>query len=291
MKGIRALVFTFIVVFFAATGFAQSDKALMLTVFGTSTEAAVTFDRLLPLVQKQYPERDVVVPYTSRIIREKLNAATADSSKKILSPAEMLEKLKSEGYKDIAVVSTILFPGVEHERLKEIVDSFHSANSGIKVSYTAPLLSDPANLQPVINTLGKYIINDGVNVVVSHGTHDGHAAEATYKQLADLVATTYPNARLGSVEGVPAMADVLDWVKQSHADNVRFLVFMFVAGDHAQNDIAGAEEDSLFSAVKSMGKMPSVAWVENGGKHIASLGLDPEYRKLLLQYYARNVAQ
>lgn len=271
------------------TGHAQDKAALMLTVFGTSTEASVTFDELLPLVQKQFPERIVVIPYTSAVIRNKLNAKISDPAKKILSPAEMLEKLKQEGFTDIAVVSTLLFPGVEHEKLLSSVDQFKAANQTLKISYTPPLLSEPGNMQPVVNTLKKNILTDGTNVVVAHGTHAGHAAEASYLQLANAVATTYPNARVGSIEGLPAMEEVLEWVGANRQEKVRFLVFMFVAGDHAENDIAG-EEDSLFSAVKKMGKTPSVAWANtSAGKRMVSLGLDPEYRQILLDYYARNV--
>lgn len=265
-------------------------KALMLTVFGTSTEASVTFDELVPMVQKQFPERDVVVPFTSSIIREKLNAEVSDPAQKILAPADMLAKLKADGYTDIAVVTTVLFPGIEHEKIQAAVDEFIKANPEIKVTYTPPLLTDAANLPPVVDTLQKYILADGFNVVVSHGTHEGHPVEATYLKLAELVSAKYPNALVGSIEGVPDMEEVLEQVEASDAEQVRFIVFMFVAGDHAENDIAGDEEDSLFSAVGAMGKEPSVVMVKTSiGERIASLGLDADYRKLLLDYYVKNV--
>ena len=268
------------------------DKALMLTVFGTSTEASVTFEELLPLVRERFPDRTVVVPYTSGVIRDKLNAEIADPAQKILAPGEMLAKLKAEGFKDIAVISTILFPGVEHDKLKSAVDEFAAANKSLKVSYVPPFLSQPGNLKPAVDTLNKYIIKDGRNVVVAHGTHEGHPVEATYLEVAGLVAATYPNARVGSIEGVPDMEETLDWVKAGKDKNVRFVVFMFVAGDHAENDIASDEEGSLFTAVKEMGKSPSVHMVKTkNGQRIASLGLDPDYRKLLLDYYSRNVSK
>lgn len=278
---------------FPGTSMAKSrGRALILTVFGTSTEAAVTFDELLPLVQQRFPDRDIVVPFTSGVIRNKLNAGISDPAKKILSPEEALEKLKADGYKDIAVVSTLLFAGIEHEKLQNAVKRFGAANTDIKVSYTPPLLADPANLQPVVKMLGKYMLKDGSNVVVAHGTHSGHPIEKTYMKLAELVAKDYPNARAGSVEGVPLMEEVMEWVKNRKDKNVRFVVFMFVAGDHAENDIASDEDDSLFSLVRAMDKTPSVQTVSTkNGKRMASLGLDPEYRKLLLDYYIQNVAR
>lgn len=270
----------------------NSDKALMLTVFGTSTEASVTFEELLPLARQLFPGRDVVVPYTSKVIRDKLNAEIADPAKQIPSPEEALEKLNADGYKDIAVVSTILFAGVEHDKLKSAVDRFSEANKDITISYTPPLLADHASLKPVVDTLGKHMIQNGSNVVVAHGTHDGHPVEKTYRELAELVAATHPNARVGSVEGVPDIEEVMEWVKDRKENDVRFVVFMFVAGDHAENDIASDEEDSMFSAVRAMGKSPSVSMVDTAvGKRMASLGLDPEYRKLLLEYFSRNVPE
>lgn len=290
---IRLLALAFIMLMLPGAALAKgNDKAIMLTVFGTSTEASVTFEELLPLVRQRFPGRDVVVPYTSGVIRDKLNAEISDPAQKILSPAEMLEKLKTDGYKDIAVISTLLFAGVEHDKLKGAVGLFSAANKDIKISYIPPLLSKQDNLKPVVDTLGKYMLKDGSNVVVSHGTHDGHAVEKTYMEIASLVSSAYPNARLGSIEGLPDMEETMQWVADGKDENVRFVVFMFVAGDHAENDIASEEEDSLFSAVRAMGKSPSVSMVDTvNGKRIASLGLDPDYRNILLEYYSKNVSQ
>jgi sirohydrochlorin cobaltochelatase len=270
----------------------NSDKAIMLTVFGTSTEASVTFDELLPMVRQGFPGRKVVVPYTSGVIRDKLNAEIADPAKKILSPAEMLEKLKKDGYTDIAVISTLLFAGVEHDKLKGTVDKFSAANENIKVAYVMPLLSEPDRLKSAVGVLGKYMLEGGSNVVVAHGTHEGHPVEKTYLELADHVASRYPHARVGSIEGVPEMKETLKWLAGRKDENVRFIVFMFVAGDHAENDIASDEDDSLFSAARAMGKSPSVQLVDTtNGKRIASLGLDPDYRVLLLDHFAKNISR
>ncbi len=268
----------------------DSNKALMLSVFGTSTEAAVTFEELIPFAETLFPDHTIAVPYTSSIIRAKLNERIADPARKILSPEAMLERLKAQGCTDIAVVSTLLFAGTEHDKLQAVVERFSAANPQIRVSYTPPLLADEACLRPVVDSLKPYLIEDGINIVVSHGTEAGHPVEKTYLRLAALTAETWPNARMGSVEGLPDMHEVLDWAARQPDEQVRFVVFMFVAGDHAENDIASDEEDSLFTAIRRMGKIPSAAWVDTSvGPRIASLGLDPTYRKLLLDLYARSV--
>lgn len=263
-----------------------NTKALMLAVFGTSTEAAVTFAELVPALQLRFPSWHIVVPYTSSIIRRKLNA-NLDATHAILSPEEMLLKLKSEGYTDIIVLTTLLFAGVEHDKLKAIVESFANANPDISIRYQPPLLSDTARLPAVIDTLEKHILPDGINIVVAHGTQAGHPAEAVYMALAEQVSAKYPNARVGSLEGAPDMAQALSFIEAQPAEELRFIVFMFVAGEHAANDIMGVEVDSLFSAVRKLGKRPSVAY---NGDRVASLGLDEDYRQLLLDYYSEFTA-
>jgi sirohydrochlorin cobaltochelatase len=293
MMKIHAMVFVSMMFMLPGAAMAgNGDKAIMLTVFGTSTEASVTFDELLPMVRQRFPDRDVVVPYTSGVIRNKLNAGIADPAKKILSPAEMLEKLKADGCTDIAVVSTILFPGVEHDKLKAAVDEFVAANANIRVDYVMPLLSEQGNLESAVGILDKYLLEDNANVVVAHGTRDGHQAEKNYLALAGRVASRHANARVGSIEGAPGMEETLKWLKGRKEKNARFIVFMFVAGDHAKNDIASDEDDSLFSAVRAMGKTPSVQMVDTpNGRRIASLGLDADYRLLLLDHFVKNISR
>jgi sirohydrochlorin cobaltochelatase len=267
---------------------AQREKALMLSVFGTSSEASVTFDTIVPLVQKQFPDRTVFVPYTSKIIREKLNAEIKNPADKILSPEETLEKIKREGYTDIAVASTLLFAGVENDKLKATVDSFIKDNPGIKTAFIVPILSEDKNIQPVVNTMKKYTIRDGINFVVTHGTHEGHPSEKTYIKVAEAVAKTYPKGIAASVEGVPDLDEAMEKTRKLKDKKVRFTVFMFVAGNHAENDISSDDEDSYFSRVKKMGKTPDLAYVDTiKGKRIVSLGLDKDYQKILLNHYAK----
>lgn len=281
------LILTGLLLMSSIASAAPAKKALVLAVFGTSTEASVTFDQIVPMLKTKFKDRDVYVPYTSSIIRNKLNA---ELTEKILSPDEMFAKLKKDGYTDIAVATTLLFAGVEYDKLKASVDTFTKANKGIKVSFAGPLMADEKNIQPVVNTLKPYIIADGINFVVTHGTHEGHAVEKTYLAVQKAVEKTYVKSFVGSIEGVPDMETTLETVEKIKDKKVRFLVFMFVAGDHAENDIAGDEEDSLFTAVKEMGKTPDVVMVKTSkGERILSLGLDPAYQKLLIDHIAKTV--
>ena len=291
MNRLRFLAITLILCLMTGTALgAESKKAFMLTAFGTTTGASVTFDEFVTLVKKEFPDRDVVIPYTSSIIREKLNKNITDPAKKLLSPAEMLTQLKEKGYTDIAVASTLVFPGIEHDKIQMTVNTFTASNTDVKVTYLPPMLALPAMLQPVVDSLKNSINNNAFNVVVTHGTHKGHPVEEKYKDLAVAVAKTYPNTLVASIEGIPSMKEAMQQVAKQPRKNVQFIVFMFVAGDHAENDIAGNEEDSLFSLVIKMGKKPVVHHVEtSAGQRILSLGLDDAYRSLLLKHYKSNI--
>ena len=291
MNRLRFLAITLILCLMTGTALgAEAKKAFMLTAFGTTTGASVTFDEFVALVKKEFPNRDVVIPYTSSIIREKLNKNITDPAKKFLSPTEMLTQLKERGYTDIAVASTIVFPGIEHEKIQTAVNTFTASNTDVKVTYLPPMLALPAMLQPVVDSLKKSINNSAFNVAVTHGTHKGHPVEKNYRALEVAVANTYSNALVASIEGIPSMEEAMKIVAKQPQKDVQFIVFMFVAGDHAENDIAGNEEDSLFSQVKKMGKTPVVHHVEtSAGQRILSLGLDDAYRSLLLRHYKSNI--
>lgn len=268
----------------------NEKKALVLAAFGAGAEASITVDALLPPVRERFPDHTVAVSYTATAIRNKLNAAIPDPDKKLLSPEAMLARLQGEGYTDISVASTFLFAGVEHDKLSATVEAFRAANPAITLTYAPPILADQANLRPVLATLGKHLLPGASNVVVAHGAHRGHASEAMYLKLAAIVPVLYPHARLGSITGLPDMGEALAGVRSDTARDVRFVVFMFAAGTHVQDDIASDGEGSLFSAVKRMGKRPSLPLVQTGtGTRIASLGLDPDYRQLLLAHYARHI--
>ncbi len=285
----KFIAFIFVLLLLPGSAWGAGDKAMVLAIFGATADSAVTFDELVPLLKERFPDRDIVVPFTSGIMRKNINAKISDPAARVLSPVEALEKLKNEGYSDIAVVSTILFAGTEHDKLKGEVEEFAASVDGIKVNYVPPLLAHRENLQPVINLLGKYMIHDGANIVVTHGTKDNHPAEKDYMQTAMLVAKTYPGARAASIEGIPAKDRAMEWLEKQPGNDVRFVVFMFAAGGHVNEDIASDEAESFFSAARKAGKNPSLPWLDKEANRVACLGMDPDYRRLLLDYFASNV--
>lgn len=285
----KFLAFIFVLLLLPGSAGAAGDKALVLAIFGATAESSVTFDELVPLLKERFPDRDVVVPFTSGIMRKNTNAKISDPASRVLSPVEALEKLKSEGYSDIVVISTILFAGTEHDKLKGEVEAFAAGNGGITVKYVPPLLSQRENFQPVVNLLGKYMISDGANIVVTHGTREGHMAEKDYMQIAMLIAKTFPGTRAASIEGIPDKDRAMEWLEKQPGNEVRFVVFMFAAGGHVNEDIASDEEESFFTAAREAGKNPSIPWSDQEAKRVACLGLDPDYRRILLDYFAKNV--
>lgn len=52
---------------------------------------------------------------------------------------------------------------------------------------------------------------------------------------------------LGTVEAYPTLASIFRMLKEGGYTRVCLAPFMIVAGDHAQNDLSGEEEDSWYS--------------------------------------------
>jgi sirohydrochlorin cobaltochelatase len=87
---------------------------------------------------------------------------------------------------------------------------------------------------------------------MGHGTH--HEANASYSKLQDeLVSKGNDNYYIGTVEGSPALEDVITAVKKNGYSKVVLQPLMVVAGDHANNDMAGDEEGSWKLAFEAEG--------------------------------------
>jgi len=118
------------------------------------------------------------------------------------------------------------------------------------------LLISDADYNEVVSVITEetkaYDVDGTAIVFMGHGTE--HEANATYAKLQQIVtAAGHDNYFIGTVEATPSLEDVIALVKNSGATKVVLLPLMIVAGDHANNDMAGDEEDSWKSAFKAEG--------------------------------------
>ena len=228
-------------------------KGILLVAFGsTIPEAQVSFENIDRSVKKAFPGVEVEWAYTSRIIITKM----AKEGKHLVTPVEALARMMREKFTHVAVQALHVIPGEEFHGLVENVRRFEGMSKGIeKVSVGYPLLATSEDLQRVAEAMLKVVPperkkKDAV-VFMGHGTH--HPADVYYAALNYHLHKLDPNIFVGTVEGWPAIDDVIKDLKQGGLKKVYLMPLMSVAGDHARNDMVGPEENSWKSILEKQG--------------------------------------
>lgn len=224
------------------------DKAALLMVhFGTTHEdtRALTIDAINARARAAFPELKFQEAYTSRIIIRRLRTRGTEK----LTPLDALLRLRSEGYTHIIVQSTNIIDGVEMESLRRNVESASPFFKEIRVG--TPLLYSTEDCEKVADILNNRL--DAVPakrgkvsakqqpaqhfVLVGHGTYT--PSTAIYSQMDYMLkARGLAHFHVGTIEGYPSFDTMLAQLKTGKARRVMLVPFMFVAGDHAKNDIA-----------------------------------------------------
>ena len=227
----------------------HGDKAALLMVhFGTTYDdtRALTIDAINTKAQAIFPELKFKEAYTSRIIIRRLKARGIDK----MTPLDALLQLRSEGYTHIIIQSTNIIEGVEMESLRRDVESVLPFFKEIRVG--TPLFYSTGDTEKVIGILGNRL-NIPANgkkspkehiVLVGHGTST--PSTAIYSQIDYMLKTNeLTNFHVGTIEGYPTFETMLAQLKAAKARSITLVPLMFVAGDHAKNDIAGEWKEQL----------------------------------------------
>lgn len=213
----------------------EGDKAAIVMVhFGTTHDDTreKTIDQLNTKVKETFPQADVFEAYTSRIIIKRLK--DREISKE--TPLELLNNLADQGYTHILIQSSNIINGVEVESLNK--DIAHLKKNFKDVRIGNPLLYTPEDYKYVIDILTKNNDPQTAYVWVGHGTYDSTTAQ--YAMLDYMLkAEEHDNCFVGTIEGYPTYENMLAQLKKSGLKKVVLVPFMFVAGEHAKNDIAG----------------------------------------------------
>lgn len=210
------------------------DKAALLMVhFGTTYDdtRALTIDAINQKATEAFKEMEIREAYTSRIIMRRLKVRGIEK----LNPGEALEKLKTDGYTHILIQSTNIIEGIEMESLRKDVAQMESAFKDVRIGN--PLLYTPEDYEIVIAAITRNGAKEGATLLVGHGTYT--PATAQYAMLDYMLqAKGFTHYHVGTIEGYPSFEDMLAKVKAQGARKVLLMPFMFVSGDHANNDIA-----------------------------------------------------
>lgn len=250
MKFKMALLVCALAVLFAACQSPRKPVVLVVS-FGTSynDSRAQTIGAIEKAVANAYPDYEVRRAFTSQIIIDKVEKRDGE---KIDNVTEAMDKLVSDGVKELIVQPTQIMNGFEYDdavkEVKPYVQKFKS------VKYGKPLLDSEADYGALIEaiTAETKSFDDGNTALVFMGHGSEHPANAAYAKLnAALKSAGRANYTVGTVEAKPDVADAIAAVKALPVKRVVLSPLMIVAGDHANNDMAGSEDDSwktLFEA-------------------------------------------
>ncbi len=231
-----------------------ADKVIMVVSFGTSYNDSreATIGAIENAIADAYPEYDVRRAFTSQIIIDKLKER---DGLEIDNVEEALDRAVADGVKTLVVQPTHLMDGYEYtdlaDALKDYEDKFE------QVALAEPLLTSDEDFDAVAKAITEATASydDGETAIsfMGHGTEAD--SNEVYAKLQDVVtAAGYENYFIGTVEAEPSVTDVIAAINEKGTyTKVVLEPLMVVAGDHANNDMAGDEEDSWKSQIEAEG--------------------------------------
>ncbi len=228
-------------------------KAILVVSFGTSYNDSreKTIEAIENKMAEAFPDYEQRRAFTSQTIINKL--AERDGLE-IDNVEQAMERLISDGIGTVVVQPTHVMNGIEYEEMCEAIAPYEDKFADLKIG--TPLLTSNEDYENVINGITAEIPEltqeDTAVVFMGHGTE--HYSNATYAALDyRFKALGFDNVFVGTVESYPDFDKVLQDVNESGLKKVVLYPFMIVAGDHANNDMAGDEEDSWKTMFKKEG--------------------------------------
>ncbi|HWP50373.1 MAG TPA: sirohydrochlorin cobaltochelatase [Clostridia bacterium] len=229
-------------------------KAILVVSFGTSynESRAATIGAVEAAITDAFKDFEVRRAFTSQIIIDKIKSR---DNEQIDNVEEAMNRLVADGVKTLVVQPTHVMNGFEYDQMVEAVTPFTDKFDTLSIG--KPLLTSDADYAELANILvaetATYNVDKTAVVFMGHGTE--HPANATYSKLDGILKamSNIKNYHIGTVEATPSLEDVMTEVAKTDATRVVLLPMMIVAGDHANNDMAGDEEDSWKTKFKGEG--------------------------------------
>jgi len=166
---------------------------------------------------------------------------------------EALDKLLSEGIKEVFVQPLLIIPGYEYDKLRNIIGGYEEKGfTTLKLG--KPLLYDMKDYPQVVKALENQIqdIKQSDRVMMmAHGTD--HCSNGLYMCLQHFLDKENVNITIGNIKGYPEIMDIIPRLEHMKVRSVSLIPFMLVAGDHARKDMAGNAEDSWVNVLSKNG--------------------------------------
>ena len=254
------------------------ENEILVVSFGTSFNDSRVQDisSVEKAIAEANPDWSVRRAFTAQII---INHIQARDGEKIDNMEQALERAVSNGVKNLLVQPTHLMHGAEYDELTDALDDYADKFESVKVA--EPLLGEVGSDASVINedkaAVAKAVVDAAVKIAgfdklsdaaadgtafvfMGHGT--AHTAKVSYSQMATQMQNLgYDNVFIGTVEGEPeetSCENIMEAVKEAGFTKVVLRPLMVVAGDHANNDMAGDDEDSWKSVFTASGHFEKV---------------------------------
>ena len=274
------------------------DNELLVVSFGTSfnDSRAADIGGIEKALQTAYPDWSVRRAFTAQII---INHVQARDDEKIDNMDQALQRAVDNGVKNLIVQPTHLMHGAEYDELTEAVESYKDKFESVTIA--EPLLGEVGDSDDAVNDDKKAVAEaitaeavktagydslevaeaDGTAFVfMGHGT--SHTAKISYSQMqSQMNDLEYDNVFIGTVEGEPedtACEAVIEKIKEAGYKKVVLRPLMVVAGDHANNDMAGDDDDSWKSQFEASGAFDQI------DTQIAGLGEIPAIQDLYVAH-------
>lgn len=254
------------------------ENEILVVSFGTSFNDSRVADvkGIEDALAEAYPEWSVRRAFTAQII---INHVQAREGQCIDNMDQALERAVENGVKNLIVQPTHLMHGAEYDEVMDALEAYQDKFETLTVA--EPLLGEVGNDATVINedkqAVAEILTAEAVKdagydsldaakeegvafVFMGHGT--SHAAKVSYSQMQTQMGELgYENVFIGTVEGEPeetACEAVIEAASAAGYTEVVLRPLMVVAGDHANNDMAGEDEDSWLSMFNASGEFESV---------------------------------
>lgn len=254
------------------------ENELLVVSFGTSYNDSRVEDikGIENALQEAYPDWAVRRAFTAQII---INHVQARDGEVIDNMQQALDRAVENGVKNLVVQPTHLMHGAEYDEMAEVLEQYQDKFESVAIA--EPMLGEVGDDATVINedkaAVAQAVADAAVQeagfdsmeaaaedgtafVFLGHGT--SHTAKVSYSQMqTQMEELGFKNAFIGTVEGEPedtACEAVIEKVKEAGYKKVILRPLMVVAGDHANNDMAGSEEDSWKSMFEASGSFDSV---------------------------------
>lgn len=251
-------------------------KAILVVSFGTSYLDTLekTIEKAEKQIRDNFSEYDIYRAFTSHKIIKKLKEKYEIF---IETPEEMLEKLYENGYEEIIMQPLHMIPGEEFIYINKIADSFKEKFEILKVGrpifYYQGIEELPQDYSLFIEATKELYEEKNAVVLMGHGT--AHPANSVYGCLQAVFEDEgYENVFVTTVEGYPNFENVIKRLRRRNISEVTIAPLMVVAGDHARNDMASDEDESLKSMLEAEGIKVNV--------HMKGLGESEKFNQLYI---------